>query len=142
MFYYYPFEASSAISDTNLVNQINLDIKKFNFNAACETLYLEWTKNEVEIISRLNNLNTAKITTLICVPTLYGPYGYYYNPDKIYVNVTELNPKDWIETIVHEILHLMFMLETKNSSHTEMENFIDKTFVEHFGDIFPNYRVQ
>ncbi len=141
MYYYFPFTQNAT---TEIIKaQIKIDSDTFKFTEAVNSLHQSWEKFAPDIITKLNTLSKDSVTnTYICIPTFYGPYGYYYTPDTVYVNVTKGIPDEWIETLVHELLHLILEQEIKKLSHLEEERFIDKTFVELFGDIFPNYQVQ
>lgn len=141
MFYYFPFTQNDSLE--KIQAQIKIDSETFKYNEAVNNLKDSWEGYASSIIPKLTLLsNNTEVHAYRCVPTFYGPYGYYYAPDTIYINITKGNSDEWIETLIHEILHLILSKEIKGMTHLEEERFIDATFVEHFGDIFPNYVVQ
>ncbi len=141
MYYYFPFSQKSDFD--NISTQIQKDSDTFKFVEAEKSIKESWKKYAPSIIPKLSILsNDTHLDKYRCVLTFYGPYGYYYTPDTIYINITKCNPDEWVETLIHEMLHLILSEQIKKLTHLEEERFIDKTFVELFGDIFPNYEVQ
>lgn len=141
MYYYFPFTQNDSVED--IQTQIKIDSETFKFNEAVNNLKESWEKYSPDIIPKLTLLsNNTEVRTCRCVPTFYGPYGYYYTPDTIYINITKGNSDEWIETLIHEMLHLILSEKIEGMAHLEEERFIDATFVEYFGEIFPNYVVQ
>ncbi|MCA9361743.1 hypothetical protein KC906_00050, partial [Candidatus Kaiserbacteria bacterium] len=121
-----------------VARQIELDVDKFELNVASEKLQTLW-----------NSLNNDSVEgdslyakDYICVVTMYGPRGFFYTPNTIYVNVTFDSERDWVQTMLHEMLHLAHFEETKELAHAEREGFIDKKFIELWGDTFPEYSKQ
>ena len=140
MYYYFPF---SEMSEAVIQTQIKVDSETFRLTDAETNIKVAWKKYASGIISKLSTItDTSNLNAYRCVLTFYGPYGYYYTPDTIYVNITKGTPDEWIETLLHELLHLIFSEKIEGMEHLEEERFIDSKFVELFGDIFPNYQVQ
>jgi len=141
MYYYFPF-SENADTDT-IRTQIKKDSETFKYLEAEDGIKRSWEKYAPAIIPKLSSLtNNARLNRYRCVLTFYGPYGYYYTPDTIYINVTKCSPDEWIETLLHEMLHLILAEQIAGLEHLDEERLIDKTFVDLFGDIFPNYQVQ
>jgi hypothetical protein len=141
MYYYFPFSENAGTE--TIRTQIKKDAETFKYLEAEEGIKRSWEKYTPGIIPKLITLsNGTQLGKYRCVLTFYGPYGYYYTPDTIYINITKGNPDEWVETLVHEMLHLILAEKIMNMTHLEEERFIDATFVELFGDIFPNYKVQ
>jgi hypothetical protein len=141
MYYYFPFSQNASTEDIKA--QIKKDSVTFKIVEAEKNIKESWSKYAHSIIPKLSTLaNGAHLGRYRCALTFYGPYGYYYTPDTIYVNITKGTPDEWIETLLHELLHLIFSEKIESMEHLEEERFIDSTFVDLFGDIFPNYKVQ
>ena len=47
-----------------------------------------------------------------------------------------------LETILHELLYLVFEKELIDKSALERKDKIDKVFIELWGDIFPDYHAK
>lgn len=140
MFYYYPFTPDS---DQRVIEtQVMKDLHEFDYSRAVQTFTDYWSIYETRVLERLEKISDAKVQNYTCVLTMYGPQGYYYTPNKVFVNITKNDAADWIHTFVHELLHLIFFETTKEMLHEEVEKLIDKTLVDVFGDMFENYRVQ
>lgn len=141
MYYCFPFSQNDCTEEIQI--QIKKDSETFNYIEAEKKMKESWAKYAPSIIPKLSTLtNSIHLGRYRCVLTFYGPYGYYYTPDTIYVNITKGTPDEWMETLLHELLHLIFSEKIEGMEHLEEERFIDSTFVDLFGDIFPNYQVQ
>lgn len=141
MYYYFPFSQKDT-TDT-IRTQIQKDSNTFKYVETEKSIKQGWEKYAPDIIPKLSTiLSDSHPNKYRCVLTFYGPYGYYYTPDTIYINVTKSSPDEWIETLVHEMLHLILSEKIEEMTHLEEERFIDATFIELFGSIFPNYKVQ
>lgn len=82
------------------------------------------------------------LSSYTCALTFYGPYGYYYTPDTVCLNVTKGTTEFMVQTLLHEFLHLVLFERVKDLPDKEVETIIDKTFLEIFGELFPEYYVQ
>jgi hypothetical protein len=127
--------------------QIKKDIETLSYFERAEQCEKGWQEIQSEVLARLSFLAKKYQVTLPehirCVTTIYGPYGYFYAPDTVYVNIGWKDTHFSLETMVHEILHLVFEDVLKEKvEHVDMENAIDALFVENFGHLFPNYYVQ
>ncbi len=75
--------------------------------------------------------------------TTYGPYGSYEAPETIYASVVhDKGALFTLETVLHELLHLILSEKTKHLSYAETERYVDKTFLSLWRGIFPQYRAQ
>jgi hypothetical protein len=146
MYYYFPF-AGDTLKDADFVQaQIARDTEQFHLGDVLRQLQEYWETHEEKINNALSKyLAREKLSILplyTCALTFYGPYGYYYTPDVVYLNVTKGTTELMTQTLLHEFLHLVLFEQTKNLSDREVETVIDKTFVEIFGRLFPEYYVQ
>ena len=81
-----------------------------------------------------------------CHISRFGPEGKYCRPNLLFVRLrTKLDKKRVIETIGHEILHLLFadFFETKKLNYSEREGMIDALILQSdLFNLFPTYQKQ
>lgn len=146
MYHYFPFSDDDLTNSELVQAQVDRDAEHFQLGAATDELARYWESHAVAINNALAPYLAREGLTLepsyTCALTCYGPYGYYYTPATVYVNITERTTDEHIQTILHELLHLVLYERTKDLGGVELEHVIDCTFVEVFGEIFPDYRVQ
>ncbi len=143
MYFYYPF--SGELNEHKLHEQIAEDSATFDLETAEKKMREEWNQHKEKIISLVqskSDIADAMNNNFKCVLTFYGPYGYFYTPDTVFVNVTKKEPTFWLETCLHEILHLVFESQDLDLSYEELEKKVDQSFVELFSEIFPQYETQ
>lgn len=146
MYHYFPF-TEDVLKDADFVRaQIARDTEQFRLDNVLKQIQEYWDTHEEKINMALSEyLSREKLSILpsyTCALTFYGPYGYYYTPDIVYLNVIKGTTEFMIQTLLHEFLHLVLFEQTKNLPGGEAETVIDKTFVEIFGRLFPDYYVQ
>lgn len=133
--YRYPFGEDLNVDAVK--KQILQDAEHFHLLETCTKIQLMWE-------SFVSNNQVFKEYPLFsqdftCVLTMYGPRGFFYTPDTVYVNITFDSGQAWLQTMLHEMLHLVHFEETKKMTHSEREGFIDDKFIELWGDVFPEY---
>jgi hypothetical protein len=146
MYHYFPF-MDGTLKDADLVQaQIARDTAEFHPDNVSKQLQEYWEAHEEEINEALSEyLTREKLSVLpsyTCALTFYGPYGYYHTPDVVYLNITKGTTEFMIQTLLHEFLHLVLFERVKDLPDKEVETIIDKTFLEIFGELFPDYYVQ
>lgn len=82
----------------------------------------------------------------ICHISRFGPEGKYSRPNLIFVRLrTKLDEKRSIETIGHEILHVLFadFFKTKKLNYSEREGMVDALILQSdLINLFPRYQKQ
>lgn len=131
MFFYFPFK--SVISEER-EEQINVDEKKFSINETRLKISRKWKKLEGEVFVRLERYNKSNNCFLFekkyeCYLTFYGCYGYYHFPNRMFVNVVA-KPDFIIETIVHELIHLLIYKQTINKPADYVEKEVERIYDE------------
>ena len=143
MFYSFPFQSDILAREAAVEEQILNDIHKYRAGATLEQLTVAWNEKESLVTQAFADICGVDDFALYkCILTFYGPYGYYHTPNTIYINISKGAPNKWIETCVHELLHLVLFEETKDLSYEAREQTIDSKFDEIFGHIFPQHHVQ
>lgn len=146
MYHHFPF-TEDVLKDADFVRaQIARDTDQFHLGDVLKELQNYWEAHEEKINAALSKYFSREKLSILpsytCALTFYGPYGYYHTPDTIYLNITKGTTEFMIQTLLHEFLHLVLFEQTKNLPDREVESATDKTFVEIFGHIFPDYYVQ
>lgn len=81
-----------------------------------------------------------------CHISRFGPEGKYCRPNLLFVRLrTKLDEKRAIETIGHELLHLLFadFFETKKMNYSEREGMVDALILQSdLFNLFPAYQKQ
>jgi hypothetical protein len=146
-YFYYPFNQSD--SEDAILKQIRVDQKEKKYDKKVESFLKKWVKIERKILGELDKFifdqKNDTVQELCCVLTMYGPYGYFYTPETIYVNLEQDKDIDfYVEVMLHESLHLILEKDAVylNKSYIDKERIVDQTFVSLFGRYFPNYKVQ
>lgn len=147
MFSYFPFKIESNIDLDEIDRQIIKDENHFQITTLQNTICEEWAKKEALVFKYLNDFN--KVVNVFefeneytCFLTFYGCYGYYDYPNEIYVNV-DAKPEFIIETIVHELIHLLIQKKMGMKPHQEIEEFVDDVFKSSgLAELFTNYESQ
>lgn len=146
MYHYFPF-AENDLQNTDVIQaQIDRDIEQFHLDNTTRDLKGYWEAHAEKINNALSSYleceNLPLNSVYVCAITFYGPYGFYNTPDTIYLNITKGEIEFMIQTLLHEFLHLLLFERVKSLPENEVESVIDKTFVEIFGNLFPDYYVQ
>lgn len=146
-YYYYPF--NNLVPEDKIITQIRADIEEKKFIEKVESVIKEWGKIEKEVLDELRKFISDRkyVTTqeLFCILTMYGPYGYFYTPQTVYVNIEqEKDVSFFLGVMLHESLHLILENDEHylNKTYIEKEKEVDETFISLFGRYFPNYMIQ
>ena len=100
--------------------------EKIGLNRKISQLKKDWGKVEKEYFKIVKKLKHRKLLKkYICHISCFGPEGKYCPPNLIFVRLrTKQDEKQSLETIGHELLHLIFMdyFKPKNLSYANMAN--------------------
>ena len=81
-----------------------------------------------------------------CHVSRFGPEGKYTRPNMLFIRLrTKRDKKRVIETIGHELLHLLFadLFESKKLNYSEREGIVDALILQSdFVNVFPQYEKQ
>ena len=147
MFFRFPDIFEKEINKDNIYKQICIDEEFFQIKKNESILKKEWQKKEDLIFRHLVFYNKIKKIFSFekgykCFLSFYGCYGYYRLPNEIYVNI-DADKNFIMETIVHELIHLLIYKEMNNKSFEEIEENVDNIFIESgLGKLFPKYKLQ
>ncbi|MCD4706013.1 SprT-like domain-containing protein [bacterium] len=147
MFFYFPFESIKKTSDKNIIKQIHKDEKHFQIEKIKKILEKQWAKKEKLVFNCLYKYNQKEKIFNIqkeykCFLSFYGCYGYYNFSDEIYININA-KFEFIIETIIHELIHLLIYKNMNKKSYHQIEEKVDKIFIDSsLNKIFPDYKVQ
>jgi hypothetical protein len=147
MFFYFPFESIKRISKEDVDKQILKDEKYFQIRKKLKILEKKWKQIESTVFDHLLKYNKKEKALNFrkeyeCLLSFYGCYGYYNFPNEIFINV-DAKTEFIIETIIHELIHLMVYKNTRTKSYEEIEKIVDKIFVDSgLSKIFQKYKVQ
>lgn len=138
--YYYPF--IEDMTTEKIDTQIDRDIARYKLEEVKEKLKALWKslQSGLQKIETETELWSGK--TFTCVITMYGPRGYYHTSSTVYINISFDSEREWIQTMLHEILHLVYFKQAEKMTHVEKERFIDEKFIEFWSDVFPEYAKQ
>ncbi len=144
--YRWPFPERNMPSHEELVIQIQKDQVSFLPERKCLELQNMLSEHKEEIAAgwkklQKNDPSFSKIETVNCFLTFYGPHGYFDAPNTVYVNIAMGTSAFWLETILHEAIHLCIQSK-KFLEHENEESFVDDMFISSFGSIFPDYTRQ
>lgn len=145
LYYYFPFTQEQLRTKQHIEEQIKQDLKNINIEDAEKKLVQSWNNNSGKIQTALDTLrDQGKIILPVykCNLTFYGSYGYYYTPDTIFLNISKGSSEFWLETLLHEFLHLVLCDEILTLPYNESEKIVDELFIRLFGDMFPGYQKQ
>jgi hypothetical protein len=146
MYHYFPFSEGDLKDIDILGAQITHDMEQFHLDDVLKQLQEYWGAHEEKINAALSGYLTREQLSVLpsytSALTFYGPYGYYHTPDTVYLNTTKGTTEFMIQTLLHEFLHLVLFERVKDLPDKEVETIIDKTFLEIFGELFPDYYVQ
>lgn len=144
--YTWPFSKRTPLSHKEFLAQIEKDEVKFLPKEKISKLTKALAKHDSEIAKGWNLIqqqnpafkNNLEANVFL---TFYGPHGYFEVPDKIYINIAMGNHLFWLETILHEAIHLLTQ-NHESSEHEVEESQVDDLFITAFGNLFPNYQKQ
>lgn len=110
-------------------------------------LKTEWKKVEGNYFKIVKNFQYKKfLPHYKCHVSRFGPEGKYTCPDMLFVRLrTKQDKKRVIETIGHELLHLIFadFFESKKLRYAEREGMIDALILQsNLFKLFPRYEKQ
>ncbi|MFW9881714.1 MAG: hypothetical protein ACFFG0_52285 [Candidatus Thorarchaeota archaeon] len=106
-----------------------------------------WRKIEKNYFDIVRTFHYKKLLPkYICHISYFGPEGKYCRPNLLFVRLrTKLDEKRVIETIGHELLHLLFadFFETKKLNYSEREGMVDALILQSdLSSLFPQYQKQ
>lgn len=138
MYFRYPFAPNTP--PAKIIQQIKIDYEQFSLASAKTELEKKWDSEQKRILINLDKFLKTEGVSLsdeyYCVVSVYGPYGFYETPNTIFLNVAEMNAKGVefvFDTILHELLHLLFDDKIKDFSPEKKEEFVDNAFAKIFG---------
>lgn len=107
----------------------------------------EWKKIEKDYFKIVKKFHYKKfLPRYKCHVSRFGPEGKYTRPDMLFIRLrTKQDKKRIIETIGHELLHLIFadFLESKKLGYAEREWMIDTLMLQsNLFRLFPRYKKQ
>ncbi len=107
----------------------------------------KWRAIEKDYIAQVSQFRHAKLATkYICHISYFGPEGRYKCPDTLNIRLrTAADKKRAIETIGHELLHLLFndYFEKNKCSYREREWLVDNLILKSsLINLFPHYTAQ
>lgn len=130
-------------------NEIEKEIrrKKGPSNERIIWLKKEWKKIEKGYFKTVKKFKHKKLLSIYkCHVSRFGPEGKYTRPNMLFVRLRpEQDKKRILETIGHELLHLMFanFFESKKLNYPEREGMIDTLILQsNLAHIFPQYGKQ
>lgn len=121
--------------------------KKESLNERIIRLKKEWKKLEKDYFQIVGKFQHKKLlSSYKCHISCFGPEGKYCRPNLLFVRLrTKNDKKRAIETIGHELLHLLFanFFESKKLNYPEREGMIDALILQSdLVHIFPQYEKQ
>jgi len=107
----------------------------------------EWRKIEKEYFKAVKKFRHKKIHPIYeCHVSRFGPEGKYTRPNFLFVRLrTNRDKQRVMETIGHELLHLLFadIFESKKLTYAEREGMVDVLILQSdLVNIFPQYKKQ
>lgn len=107
----------------------------------------EWKIVETDYFSVIERFkHTSMESVYNCHISRFGPEGKYRCPDQLFVRFRTLNDKETIiETISHELLHLVFedYFESNNLTYAQREGTVDALILQSsIHRLFPDYTAQ
>lgn len=107
----------------------------------------EWKKLEKDYFQTVKKFKHRKLLSrYTCHVSRFGPEGKYSRPIKIFVRLrTKKDTRRAIETIGHELLHLLFadFFESKKLNYIEREGMVDALLLQSdLAKLFPRYEKQ
>ena len=143
MFYYYPFDSESNTRSDEATRQIVVDSDHLDIDKKAVEAKIWWGNISSTVNKALVSEPNLELRDIYrCVVTPYGPYGYFRQPDQIFVNADHKNIEKIVETALHEVLHLAIGDNSRGMNDRDVEATIDSLFVKALGEIFPKYKTQ
>lgn len=132
-------------SKADIEKEVSSDDKTLNRKIV--QLQDKWKKVETYYFQIIKEFHHKKLLMrYICHVSLFGPEGKYCRPNLLFVRLrTKSDEKRVIETIGHELLHLLFadFFESKKLNYAEREGMVDALILESkLTTIFPRYNKQ
>ena|SRR3989344_1722723 len=127
--------------EKEIINKNNSLSKKITW------LRKEWKKIERDYFRIIETFRHKKISPQYkCHVSRFGPEGKYTRPNMLFIRLRIMQDKKRvIETIGHELLHLVFadFFESKKLEYTEREGMIDALILQsNLFKLFPQYEKQ
>ncbi len=121
--------------------------KNGSLNKKITWLKKEWKKSERDYFKVVRGFHYTKFSPRYkCHVSCFGPEGKYTRPNMLFIRLrTRQDKKRVIETIGHELLHLIFadFFESKKLGYAEREGMIDTLILQsNLSQLFPRYEPQ
>jgi len=118
-----------------------------SFKDRINRLEKSWRKIEPDFFKAVKSFKRKKLLNKYqCHVSQFGPEGKYRRPNFLFVRLrTKKDEKRVLETIGHELLHLLFadFLESRKATYPEREGIIDALIVRsELKKIFLHYETQ
>lgn len=130
-------------------DEIKNEIRRKNesLNKRITWLKKKWKEVEKDYFQIANKFKHKKIlSSYKCHVSCFGPEGQYCCPNLLYIRLrTKSDKKRAIETIGHELLHLLFadFFENKKFNYSEREGMVDALILQSdLINIFSSYQKQ
>lgn len=129
---YFPFSNETLKNKKKIINQINEDGKNSHPENIAAEINKFLARYEKEIIDNLREYDHSfKIRKRYKVfLNYYGCDGYYNFPDTIVINIHDKNTEYMLETLFHELIHLLIFESQKRKGFEETEKIVDKIFIK------------
>lgn len=130
-------------------NSIGKEMRKKHHSLSKEIIWLrnEWKKIEKNYFKEVKKFRHKKIHSIYeCHVSRFGPEGKYTRPNMLFIRLrTKQDRQRAVETIGHELLHLLFadIFESKKLNYVEREGMVDALILQsNLVNVFPQYRKQ
>lgn len=130
-------------------NSIEKEISKKNDSLNKKIIWLrkEWRKIEKDYFKTVKKFKHKQLHFIYeCHVSRFGPEGKYTRPNKLFVRLrTNRDKQRVMETIGHELLHLLFadIFRSKKLSYAEREGMVDALILQSdLVNVFPQYEKQ
>lgn len=119
-----------------------------DYLGAKEKILRDWKNKGPKVISAFDSSDLTNYPIpekIFVILTRYGPGGSYWLPNRVVVKIYN-DKRDILETIVHEIVHLIIekpLINKHQIPHREKEALVDYLMTtKKMSQVFPGYRVQ
>ncbi len=147
--YYFPFITTNNEKNRDYIaRKIKEDMNNLLYKKRCVAAKKEWLKLKNPIINYLSINPIIKKhgklrSKYVCIMTPYGPQGYYNPPHTIIVSIKLNKISNILETIMHELIHLILYEYLKRFSYRKQEKIIDNIILKSdLKNIFTKYKSQ
>ncbi len=109
------------------------------------TVERAWRKKERAYFSIVRRFSTADVRPVyISHVSIFGPEGQFRRPNRLFLRIIKTDPVPRVvETIAHELLHLILYRSLSRLSYEEREGTVDQLFRRSkLRTLFPRYTIQ